>query len=238
MANYNITENFLASNEIVTSKTLEAENITANLTGIEIDTNITQSEMHLRNGNIIINQQLIDNISNINKQTLPLIQSLIQFKKEVLSRILSCQIYTTNYPLLINHIINEAKMYLNLLTKIECGESFGKNYIHEQELFWNNIMKEHSEFIRGLLDPSEIDLILTADRYADNYENILKQYSDNQVQLRTISLDKTINFRDFKIAGVEGILNCKIKSIIIPLLADHVLREANYFIRLLRSISV
>lgn len=35
----------------------------------------------------------------------------------------------------------------------------------------------------------------------------------------------------------EGILTCKIKSIIIPLLADHVLREANHFIRILRSYS-
>ena len=34
----------------------------------------------------------------------------------------------------------------------------------------------------------------------------------------------SINFRNFKIAGEEGILNCEIKSIIIPLLADHVVR--------------
>ena len=53
--------------------------------------------------------------------------------------------------------------------------------------------------------------------------------------LKEISLKKTIEFREFKIAGEEGILNCKIKSIIIPLLVDHVVREANHFIRILRS---
>ncbi|NLB53147.1 MAG: DUF2935 domain-containing protein, partial [Syntrophomonadaceae bacterium] len=31
----------------------------------------------------------------------------------------------------------------------------------------------------------------------------------------------------------ELILDCQIRSIIIPLLADHVLREANHFFRLL-----
>lgn len=45
----------------------------------------------------------------------------------------------------------------------------------------------------------------------------------------------TQKFRDFKRAGVEGIETCKIKSIILPLLADHVLREANHYLRLLED---
>lgn len=45
----------------------------------------------------------------------------------------------------------------------------------------------------------------------------------------------TQKFRDFKQAGAEGIETCKIKSIILPLLADHVLREANHYLRLLED---
>lgn len=45
----------------------------------------------------------------------------------------------------------------------------------------------------------------------------------------------TQKFRDFKRAGVEGIETCKIKSIILPLLADHVLREVNHYLRLLED---
>ena len=131
--------------------------------------------------------------------------------------------------------MNEAKMYYDLLSKVEKRFIFTNNYLYEQELFWNNIMKEHAEFIRGLLDPSEEDLILTADKYAVEYKAILQNYSNNPKYLTNISLTETIDFRNFKIAGEEGILNCKIKSIIIPLLADHVVREANHFIRLLRS---
>ena len=47
------------------------------------------------------------------------------------------------------------------------------------------------------------------------------------------SLRETLQFRDFKAAGAKGILNCEVQSIILPLLADHVLREANHYIRLL-----
>ena len=39
----------------------------------------------------------------------------------------------------------------------------------------------------------------------------------------------TTKLRDFKAQATEGLLGCKIKSIILPLLADHVLREANHY---------
>lgn len=235
LADGNVSSEFLSSNEIVTKNTLDAENITQNLSGVAIDTNITLREINLNSENIVVSEQLINNISNINRKTLPVIENLIYFKNDILNRVLSCKLYTTNYPLLIEHIMNEAKMYYTLLSKVERKEPFTENYIYEQELFWNNIMKEHAEFIRGLLDSSEKELILTADKYADEYEQIIKNYSNNPLYLSNISLNETINFRDFKIAGEEGILNCKIKSIIIPLLADHVVREANHFIRILKS---
>ena len=238
LSNNNISQNFLKADEMITDNTLEAETKTSNLSGIEIDSNITRKQIKLKSGMINVNGMLVNSISAINRKTLPLIQNLIRFKTNILNNVLSCKIYTTNYPLLINHIINEAKMYYNLLSKIEKKEPFDRNYIYEQELFWNNIMKEHAEFIRGLLDPTEKELIIDANKYAKEYEAIIEQFNNYQNNLKNISLNETINFRNFKIAGEEGILDCKIKSIIVPLLADHVLREANHFIRILKSINV
>ena len=235
LANNNVSEDFLMANEMITKNTLEAERKTSDLSAIKIDTNITQKQQHLTSGVTNVNRQLVNTISNINQQTLPLIKNLIEFKTDILNSVLSCKMYTTNYPLLIEHIIHEAKMYYNLLTRIENRQFFDEHYIHEQELFWNDIMKEHAEFIRGLLDPSEKELILTANRFAQEYEAIIQQANNYPANLTNLSLNETLNFRDFKIAGEEGILNCKIRSIIVPLLADHVLREANHFIRILRS---
>lgn len=235
LANGNISREFLSSNEIVTNNTLEAENKTSSLSGVPINTSITEQELRLQSGTINATDQLMNSISNINRRILLTIQNFIQFKSDILKNVLSCKMYTTNYPLLIEHIMDEAKMYYTLLNKVENREVFTTNYIYEQELFWDDIMKEHAEFIRGMLDPTEKELILTADQYAEEYEIILRNYSNNPISLTNASLQETINFRDFKIAGEEGILNCQIRSIIIPLLADHVLREANHFIRILRS---
>ena len=237
IADGNINSDLLLSDEIVTKDTLSAENKTSMLTGGNINTNITLKELNLRSGNINATDEMLNRIYNINMQTLPAIENLISFKNDILNRVLSCEMYTTNYPLLITHIMNEAKMYYDLLSKVERRFIFTDNYVYEQELFWNNIMKEHAEFIRGLLDPSEENLILTADKYAVEYKTILQNYANNPNYLTNVSLTETIDFRNFKVTGEEGILNCKIKSIIIPLLADHVVREANHFIRILRSIN-
>lgn len=230
----NVSSNLLSSGEIVTKNTLDAENKTSMLSGRSIDTSITLNELNLRSGNNS-NQELLNRISNINIQTLPIIENLIHFKNDILNKVLSCEMYTTNYPLLIEHIMNEAKMYHSLLSKVEQRGVFIETDLYEQELFWNKIMMEHAQFIRGLLDPSEDNLILTADKYAEEYKIILQNYGNNPNYLAGISLEETTNFRNFKVAGEEGILNCKIKSIIIPLLADHVVREANHFIRILNS---
>lgn len=236
LANVNVSRNLLESGEIVTKKTLDAENKTSKLSGIKINTDITKRELNLRSGTMRVNNQLLSNISNINKQTLPIIQNLINFKKSILNRVLSCELYTTNYPTLISHIINEAQMYYNLLSKVESRQSFSKEYLYEQELFWNNVMKEHAEFIRGLLDPSEEVLISTADKFSKEYKFIIRNYINNKNNLMDASLRETLDFRNFKVTAEEGILDCKIKSIIMPLLADHVVREANHFLRILRNL--
>lgn len=49
------------------------------------------------------------------------------------------------------------------------------------------------------------------------------------------TLRTTEKYRDFKAAGTAGITECGIRSIILPLLADHVLREANHYLRILEA---
>lgn len=235
LANGNMNTNTLMTNDIVTNNTLNAERKTSELSGININQDLTIKEMNLKPGNIVVSEMLLNNIHTINRETLSLIEQLIQFKTDILNQVLNCKMFTTNYPLLIQHITNEARMYHDLLSKIENREQITNEYLYKQELFWNNIMKEHAEFIRGLLDPTEKNLIVTANDFADKYESILNSQNLNLNRLTDASLKETIDFRNFKVVGEEAILNCKLKSIIIPLLADHIVREANHFIKLLRK---
>jgi hypothetical protein len=101
-------------------------------------------------------------------------------------------------------------------------------------------MAEHAKFIRGLLDPTENDLINLANNFGNEFDQLTadaKAAMDATApsgKLTDDSLKATENLRNFKAQGTQGILACQVRSIIIPLLGDHVLREANHYLRLLR----
>ena len=98
-------------------------------------------------------------------------------------------------------------------------------------------MMEHSLFIRGLLDPSEDELINTSKKFANEFSELIQKTNDaTDMTMSNVTSDtlmETIKLRDFKKSGTIGIVDYKIRSIILPLLADHVLREANHYIRIL-----
>ena len=92
--------------------------------------------------------------------------------------------------------------------------------------------------VEELLDPTENALIRTANQFAVEFGELLKRARKQDCRamgLTEEALKETLKIPDFKAAETKGILNCEIASIILPLLADHVLREANHYIRLLET---
>ena len=226
----------LTSGELLTEFTANAETQTQCFTGIPIDKEITKMEARLTCGDpVCVHPALCRQVERLNRTALNLLDGLIGFKERVLNGMLRCRMFTTNYPLLIEHIIREAKLYRTFICNVENGTNLDGQSMRETELFWNQIMMEHALFIRGLLDPAEDELVKTSNTFAQEYAALLAtaRAANDAAMLRQESLNETLKFRDFKTAGVQGIENCQIRSIILPLLADHVLREANHYIRLL-----
>jgi hypothetical protein len=237
-----VSPNVLNAGEIVTEFTANAEKQTAFLSGININGQITELERNLQPRSTLMPPTVtVNDVQRFNNQSLKLVDGLITFKERLLDEILRCKIFNANYPLLIDHILREARLYRSYIIELEQTHNIAPKSIKETELFWNRIMMEHALFIRGLLDPTEVDLINTANNFAQEYQQLLttaQSATDATIQQATnITLQETIKYRDFKVAGAQGLLECKIRSIILPLLADHVLREANHYLRILREIS-
>lgn len=235
-----ISNEVLRSGEIFTPYTIRAEMATSFYTGINIPTSLTQSEIDLVGDNVPINPALVQRVSLLNQRALELIPGLIQFKAKILADVLACKLFTMNYPLLIDHITREARLYLLMVQRVQNHEVINlEREAYEQEAFWNRIMAEHSLFIRGLLDPTEHTLIVTANNFAGEFNELTAaaiEAMNKSLPLDMVTKDSlraTREIRNFKEQGTQGILECKIRSIIIPLLGDHVLREANHFLRLL-----
>lgn len=233
------------SKELVTKYTIDAEKATQMATGILIDTSITSRELSLLPISNKSLRNLTDEIFILNKNIIRTLSMLIQFKNKLLKAVLSCNLFINAYPKFLEHLLYEAMAYKELLTRLQNGVEISINVNPAaQEAFWNKIMSEHAFFIRGLLDPTEVNLFNLADSFGKKFEDLRKEANkikDSKNLLREVtnkSLDAAKEIREFKEEGVEGLLNCEIKAIISPLLADHVLREVNHYIRLLRNFNL
>ncbi|MFL0197748.1 DUF2935 domain-containing protein [Clostridium sp. WILCCON 0269] len=242
LSNGVVNPSVLQSGEVITPFTLKAEMVSAYFTGVDIAVNLTKAEAGLMGGvpmtgNLMLEQRVF----MLNQRAMVLTKALAEFKTKLLSDVLSCRIFTTNYPLLIDHILREAKFYFMLVQRLQNhGEINVEKEAYEQETFWNRIMAEHSKFIRGLLDPTENELINTANNFGNEFDKLTKEAKEAMDKAMPISkitddsLKATMEISKFKAQGTQGLVECKIKSIIIPLLGDHTLREANHYLRLLK----
>lgn len=234
-----INKEVINSNELVTNFTLDAETITEKLTGVCIDKDLTLAELELEyHPDCKYPASLERYVFELNNRIINLMMDVIKFKEKVLEGVLNCSIRIALYPLLLEHLIEEAKLYLKYL--IDLQEKMKPKYtILEQETFWDDIMGEHAQFIRGFLDPTEKELLDMANKFAMLFEELeqkTREATKEDIPIITEeNLKATKEIKDFKAAGTEGLVDCKIRSIIIPLLGDHVLREANHYIRLLKS---
>lgn len=242
LSNGVVNPDVLKSGEVVTPYTLNAEMATIYFTGVQIPTQLTQAEAELAGSNMMtVDPSLERYVSALNNRAINATAALIQFKTNILNNVLNCTMFTFNYPLLIRHIIREAELYLQQLRRLQSrNEANLEREAYELEFFWNRQMAEHAKFIRGLLDPSENNLIDQADNFGKEFDQLTAEARaamDATAPLSRVTeetLKATEDLRNFKEQGTQGILQCKIRSIIIPLLGDHVLREANHYLRLLK----
>ncbi|WP_088040655.1 DUF2935 domain-containing protein [Bacillus sp. EAC] len=168
------------------------------------------------------------------------------FKRKILGLIITCKISGNNFPLLVDHTSREAAYFANRLKELNEGKLKPKPAtIIKENVFFLRIMADHAKFIGHLLDPSERKLVDQAREFSHDFDQLLFQAVDLESmrpQSETIPLlDQFLDenrvsvksLRDFKKTARDLIEACKIKSIIHPLLADHVFREADRFMHII-----
>lgn len=178
------------------------------------------------------------------------VKNIFAFKRHLLHLLIECRIRGgANYPLLIDHTSREALYFFKLLCKIRDGEmDYPVDAIVSENVFWIRIMADHLKFIRGLVDPSEREVVDQAhslsdkfdqlDLHARDLESILWHYrpTNDLIRFEQTVTDATTQVRDFKAAAEELIKQCAALTLIPPLLADHVRREAEHFLEILEMI--
>lgn len=183
-------------------------------------------------------------VRKLNEESIELVHGFRNFKRNLLILIINCKVSGFNFPLLVDHIAREAEYFMRSLKKFNQGilEPIQDAIINEN-VFWLRIMMEHSRFISALLDQSERNLVNTARKFADDFEILLNQARDVESmlyhkkptypiigKLNKDSESAATELLAFKKAGLDLIKSCQIRNVINPLLADHVVREADHFL--------
>lgn len=182
-------------------------------------------------------------IRNFNNQVYQAATSIWAYKRNVLELILRCEVRSNNYPLLVDHISREAAYFANRLKELNEGIMVPlPEAIVKENVFFLKIMADHAKFIGHLLDPSERKLVDMAREFSHDFDQLVFQAIDldsMRPQSETVPileqfLDENrvsvVALRDFKKTAKELIEECRIKSNIHPLLADHTFREAERFL--------
>ena len=141
LANSNVDPTVLSSGEVVTNMTLKAEQKTQQLSGVPIDTALTAQELRLVPAGGKVNPAILGNVQNLNQRAIALTRELVKFKTQILDDMLSCRLFTFNFPLLINHIRREAILFSEQLEALQRRGAI--DYAQEilaQKIFWDRQM--------------------------------------------------------------------------------------------------
>ena len=148
LAEGSVSGDFWKVEDAVTPYTAEAERKTAAFTGIGINTGITVQERRLAARAVkgceysaVCARGMEREIHRMNQTALRLLDGLISLKEMILRDVLSCRMFTANYPLLIEHILREAKLYRENVEALENTGRLPRRSEQEEENFWNRIMK-------------------------------------------------------------------------------------------------
>ncbi|WP_404451520.1 DUF2935 domain-containing protein [Virgibacillus necropolis] len=185
-------------------------------------------------------------VAEFNMEVYQAAVSIWAYKRKVLGLSLRCEIRSNNYPLLLDHTSREAAYFANRLKDLNDGKLQPlPEAIIKENVFFLRIMADHSKFIGHLLDPSERKLVEQAREFGHDFDQLVFQALDmdsmrpqsETVPLLDQFLDQNrvsvVSLREFKKTARDLIEECKIKSIIHPLLADHVFREADRFLHII-----
>lgn len=169
-----------------------------------------------------------------------LTEDFAAYKEKIRDRQLTCRVHINQPPTFTQHMINEAEEFLAVLEE-QVGA--GLQELMAQHLLWLPDASGHAAFIAAGLDPREAQLVETAMDYkrafdhlylrADEIDSMLGQSPtmlDVVARLNDNIIEQVEAFQEFLLYLRDQMRQCRILTFLIPLVPDHMAREAQYYL--------
>jgi hypothetical protein len=167
-----------------------------------------------------------NNYAAFNRSTVELIKPFIDYKRRMFDAQSSGRLRSYVFPLLFDHTAREGEHAVRRLDKLTAGD--GALKYSDVVDFWSSTMSDESEFIAHFLDPQEQDFIGQALDSSAVFKGFNQGNKGRGVAPGEI-LPALEDFIDFETVIEDGVNAGRIKSVIQPAFADHMLRETLKF---------
>ena len=226
-----------------TQYTLETERLTEKLFGINLATDITESQLKLvPTDTFEINDELIRNMISINDRVSTLANDFIELAREIRDEMTSNNLFSYSYPTMYNFMIITIELYIGELNRLK--EMISKDPIIalDTEYGYNITAYEITSFLRGLIDPNANSYIEVLNNILNEiYPQLLEDYNslplspENQKSLTERSIAVIRRIRLLISNMLRDLLDAKLYFIIEPLAIDNFYRNINYFLYALNT---
>lgn len=222
-----LSSDAIKSAEFVTEYTQSAEREMQRFTGIAIDRAVTAMEEDMQGeDNAYISPKLANQVLLLNRSAIRILDGFIDFEENILKEIMACSIFSSSYTSFVKHLMHESKNYRSYIINFDNEEEFTCEDMTQVDLFWDHSILEHAQYVRAILNSVDNELIQSCDAFSVSYQKLVAELSDKAaIAMKDMDIDADT---------ISSAVEFHVPSVILPLFADHLLREANHYIRLLK----
>ena len=232
-SNNKVSKEFINSNVLYTPYTKDLELNTIKYFDIGLDLSITLECLKLTPGNIALED--LTEIDKYMEELLGLLEGSTNILNNIDIYIKEKNMFLMIYPLVVEHIINENNILKDTLERLLKQVGSDPTYVYTLEYYYTSFLKEHSLLIRNLINPLKDKEVETSNKYYNLYNILLNDFNN---EVSPYSLDsiynKCINITNSFKSFLDETINITIKNpsnfMIVPIILDHILREANSYI--------
>ena len=232
-SNNKVSKEFINSIVLYTPYTKDLELNTIKYFDIGLDLSITLECLKLTPGNIALED--LTEIDKYMEELLGLLEGSTNILNNIDIYIKEKNMFLMIYPLVVEHIINENNILKDTLERLLKQVGSDPTYVYTLEYYYTSFLKEHSLLIRNLINPLKDKEVETSNKYYNLYNILLNDFNN---EVSPYSLDsiynKCINITNSFKSFLDETINITIKNpsnfMIVPIILDHILREANSYI--------
>ena len=231
-----IKKEVINNNVYITEYTKDIDLLTEKLFEINLQLQ-TDNDLKLLNEkkNVEYNDIIVEKITNLNNESLILINDFNKFVKEIKEKLDNQELFSYLYPDYFNYMFEEISVYGRDIERINSKKNYTEFYLKEFRYYFNELLRKSSEYVRGFLDTSHQDLFDKASFYVNSFASLTEKYLKNNNDLSLYSDTERLvkEYKKFISQIIEKLLSDEVYLITPPVMLDDILTNINVYLFIL-----